>query len=60
MSEEPNTESAIRLRLSADFKGEIEKAAEAMHISVSALTRIALAEYLRERNAAVPKTEEAA
>jgi hypothetical protein len=59
MSEEQNTESAIRLRLSAEFKGEIEKAAEAMHISVSALTRMALAEYLRERNASL-KTEEAA
>ena len=37
----------IKLRLPAEFKSEIETAAKAMHISVSAMTRLALAEYIR-------------
>jgi antitoxin component of RelBE/YafQ-DinJ toxin-antitoxin module len=42
------TGAAIKLRLPAAFKAEVEEAAESMHISVSALTRIALAEYIKE------------
>lgn len=44
-------ESAIKLRLPSDFKAEIEKTAADLHISVSALSRLALAEYVRTRRA---------
>lgn len=57
IEEETSTNSAIKLRLPAEFKAEIESTAAAMHISVSAMTRLALAEYIKANR---PSTEEAA
>jgi len=40
-------DASIKLRVSEPFKAEIETAAESLHISVSALARLAMAEYIR-------------
>lgn len=46
-SNQDHKESAIKLRLPSDFKAEIEETASELRISVSALSRLALAEYIR-------------
>jgi antitoxin component of RelBE/YafQ-DinJ toxin-antitoxin module len=46
-----DTAPAIKLRVESSFKAEIEEAAKEMHLSVSAFTRLALAELIRQRNA---------
>lgn len=60
-------EPAIKLRVDSAFKAEIEDAAREMHVSVSAFTRLALADYVKARKAAAAvekrnagETEEAA
>lgn len=51
-STESNSGKDIKLRLPAEFKAEIEAAAKSMHISVSAMTRLALAEYIQNNRRA--------
>lgn len=45
-------EPAIKLRIDSAFKAEIEEAAREMHVSVSAFTRLALADYVKARKSA--------
>lgn len=42
------TDTTIKLRVSDDFKENVESFASTREISVSALTRIALAEYIEK------------
>tara|TARA_R110000772_G_scaffold78559_1_gene168534 strand:+ start:738 stop:956 length:219 start_codon:yes stop_codon:yes gene_type:complete len=44
----------IKLRVSAEFKAEVESAAEELQLGTSAFTRLALSEFMRERRAADP------
>jgi hypothetical protein len=55
MSEDELTEtgSAIKLRVPTNFKAEVEDLALEMHISVSALTRLALGEYIKSHKSEV-------
>jgi predicted transcriptional regulator len=48
--------TALKVRVPKGFKDEIEVVAEEMHISVSALTRLALADYLKARRSADAET----
>lgn len=57
---QPEQETAIKLRIEQSFKAEIEEAAKEMHLSVSAFTRLALAEYVRTRKSPNPEPKEAA
>jgi hypothetical protein len=41
----------LKFKVSEALKAEIEEAAKEMHLSVSAFTRLALAELIRQRNA---------
>lgn len=43
-----NNSDYIKLRASQDFKTEVEEFASSREISVSALTRIALVEYMKK------------
>jgi predicted transcriptional regulator len=50
MSNEEKTDgSLIKLRVSPEFKKEVEEFAEGCEVSVSALTRMALAEKVRKQ-----------
>jgi hypothetical protein len=51
MSKQDETEAAttIKLRIAPEFKAEIEAAARDRHVSVSALVRLAMVDYLRSR-----------
>lgn len=50
MSDEEKTDgSTIKLRVSPEFKKEVEEFAEGCEVSVSALTRMALAEKVRKQ-----------
>jgi predicted HicB family RNase H-like nuclease len=51
MSKQEETEAAttIKLRIAPEFKAEIEAAARDRHVSVSALVRLAMVDYLRSR-----------
>lgn len=53
------SDSAIKLRVPQDFKGEIEELAASMRISVSALTRLALGEYIKAKKAEATQLEKA-
>lgn len=56
MSEEEKTDgSTIKLRVSPEFKKEVEEFAEGCEVSVSALTRMALAEKVRKQD---PQSED--
>lgn len=51
MSEEERDESeTIKLRVTATFKGEVEQCAADLQLNTSALTRLALAEYIEKRS----------
>lgn len=55
MSTNPTEQDpAIKLRVDSAFKAEIEEAAREMHVSVSAFTRLALADFVKARKAAGP------
>lgn len=43
--------AAIKLRIAPEFKAEIEAAAKARHISVAALVRLAVGDYLTAQRA---------
>lgn len=62
MSEDNQAEAGavIKVRLPAEFKEELERFADAKHISMSALVRLSLGEYIKPAASATPDGKDAA